>query len=30
LGKPNVVFEVAGILPVNDGKIREWFDYIVA
>jgi limonene-1,2-epoxide hydrolase len=28
-GKPNVVYDVAGVFLVKDGKIREWIDYIV-
>jgi limonene-1,2-epoxide hydrolase len=26
-GKPNAVYEIAGVFLVKDGKIREWVDY---
>ena len=26
-GKPNVIYEIAGIFLVKEGKIREWIDY---
>jgi len=26
-GKPNAVYEIAGVFLVKDGKIREWIDY---
>jgi limonene-1,2-epoxide hydrolase len=26
-GKPNAVYEIAGVFLVKNGKIREWVDY---
>jgi len=26
-GKPNAIYEIAGVFLVRDGKIREWVDY---